>query len=166
MHRYFSVRKEPLTSDPDNTKLLGMTEKQRRINHCMRQHQRYANPCYSTQNACCRTGQKSNPIGQTNPRAVSNLRQSQEPRTPRPLNVKWFCARHHKAEHRNNMTTRKRSMATKAMATNEVKDYLRRIGSKGGKLSAQHPNRSQLNRAAANARWRRQFPAPKKVAEA
>jgi hypothetical protein len=43
----------------------------------------------------------------------------------------------------------------------EVRDFLRQIGSKGGRKSAQHPDRSRLNREAAEARWRKRHPAPK-----
>jgi hypothetical protein len=42
-----------------------------------------------------------------------------------------------------------------------VKDFLRKIGSKGGKKSAQHPDRPRLNQEAALARWRSHIPAPK-----
>jgi hypothetical protein len=47
--------------------------------------------------------------------------------------------------------------------TPSVKDYLRKIGSKGGKKSAQHPNRPQLNKEAAIARWRKHIPTPKAI---
>jgi hypothetical protein len=44
-----------------------------------------------------------------------------------------------------------------------VKDFLRKIGSKGGKKSAQHPDRPRLNQEAALARWRKVIPAPKEI---
>jgi hypothetical protein len=50
-------------------------------------------------------------------------------------------------------------------ATPEVKNFLRRIGSIGGRRSSQHPNRRNLNRAAANSRWQKEQPAPKKIIE-
>lgn len=40
----------------------------------------------------------------------------------------------------------------------EVKEFLRKIGSKGGKKSAQHPDRKRLNSEAAIARWRGMAP--------
>jgi hypothetical protein len=46
-------------------------------------------------------------------------------------------------------------------STPTVKDYLRKIGSKGGKRSAQHPDRPRLNKEAAEARWRKRLPQPK-----
>jgi len=46
-------------------------------------------------------------------------------------------------------------------ATTPVKEFLRKIGSLGGKKSAQHPNRRQLNKQAAEARWRHRIPEPK-----
>jgi hypothetical protein len=46
-------------------------------------------------------------------------------------------------------------------ASAPVKDFLRRVGSKGGKKSAQHPDRPRLNKEAAQARWRKQMPKPK-----
>lgn len=42
-----------------------------------------------------------------------------------------------------------------------VKTFLKKIGSKGGKKSAQHPRRKELNRRAATERWRRRHPVPK-----
>ena len=48
-------------------------------------------------------------------------------------------------------------------ATPEIKNFLRKIGSIGGKKSSQHPNRKQLNRDAANARWQKEQPTPKKI---
>jgi hypothetical protein len=45
--------------------------------------------------------------------------------------------------------------------TPSIKDYLRKIGSKGGKKSAQHPDRPRLNKEAAIARWRSRIPVPK-----
>src|SRR5262249_48525852 len=45
----------------------------------------------------------------------------------------------------------------------EVKDFLRRIGSKGGRKSAQHPDRKRLNRQAAESRWRKRLPTPKEI---
>jgi hypothetical protein len=45
-----------------------------------------------------------------------------------------------------------------------VKDYFKKIGSKGGRKSAQHPNRKRLNKAAAESRWRKRLPLPKEVA--
>jgi hypothetical protein len=44
-----------------------------------------------------------------------------------------------------------------------VKEYLRQIGRKGGIKSGQHPNRTQLNKAAAEIRWRKRLPAPKEI---
>lgn len=44
-----------------------------------------------------------------------------------------------------------------------IKDYLRKIGSKGGKKSAQHPDRPRLNKEAAIARWRGHIPKPKEI---
>ena len=44
--------------------------------------------------------------------------------------------------------------------TDPVKIFLRKIGSKGGKKSAQHPNRRHLNKLAAEARWRKRLPTP------
>ena len=44
-----------------------------------------------------------------------------------------------------------------------VKDYLRKIGSKGGRKSAQHPDRRRLNRLAAESRWRKRLPQPKEL---
>jgi tyrosine-protein phosphatase YwqE len=45
----------------------------------------------------------------------------------------------------------------------DVKTFLRKIASKGGKKSAQHPDRPRLNRDAAYARWRGQMPKPKLI---
>jgi hypothetical protein len=45
----------------------------------------------------------------------------------------------------------------------EIKDYLRKIASKGGRASAQHPDRPRLNREAAISRWRKAIPKLKKV---
>jgi hypothetical protein len=42
-----------------------------------------------------------------------------------------------------------------------VKEFLKQIGSKGGKKSAQHPDRKRLNREAAESRWRGMMPKPK-----
>jgi len=50
-------------------------------------------------------------------------------------------------------------MTTKA--TSPVKEFLRAIGSKGGKKSQQHPDRRKLNKEAAEARWRQRLPKPK-----
>jgi len=47
------------------------------------------------------------------------------------------------------------------IATPAITDFLRKIGSKGGKKSAQHPERRKLNKAAAEARWRNRIPEPK-----
>jgi hypothetical protein len=44
-----------------------------------------------------------------------------------------------------------------------IKDFLRKAGSKGGKKSAQHPERKRLNREAAISRWRGHMPAPKEI---
>jgi hypothetical protein len=49
--------------------------------------------------------------------------------------------------------------------SNEVKEFLRQMGSKGGKKSAQHPNRRELNTQAAIARWRGKIPTPKAPAK-
>jgi hypothetical protein len=46
---------------------------------------------------------------------------------------------------------------------NQVTKFLKKIGSKGGKVSAQHPDRKRLNRQAAESRWRKGLPEPKKV---
>ena len=56
------------------------------------------------------------------------------------------------------------SVSTKP-ASSEVKEFLRQMGSKGGKKSAQHPNRRELNTQAAIARWRGKIPAPKAPAK-
>jgi hypothetical protein len=56
-------------------------------------------------------------------------------------------------------------MPDKPTASREVKEFLRKIGSKGGKISSQNPRRKTLNRDAANARWRKLHPVPKKVEE-
>ena len=48
-------------------------------------------------------------------------------------------------------------------ATPAVKAFLKQIGSKGGKKSAQHPDRKRLNREAAQSRWRKRLPQPKKI---
>jgi hypothetical protein len=45
----------------------------------------------------------------------------------------------------------------------ELKSYLRSIGHKGGVKSSQHPNRRQLNKEAAEARWRKDQPKPKEI---
>jgi hypothetical protein len=50
---------------------------------------------------------------------------------------------------------------SKSPVPDNVKDFLRKIGSIGGKKSAQHPDRPRLNREAALARWRKHFPIPK-----
>jgi general stress protein YciG len=44
-----------------------------------------------------------------------------------------------------------------------IRKFLREIGRKGGRKSAQHPNRPQLNREAAVKRWRKVIPPIKKV---
>lgn len=44
-----------------------------------------------------------------------------------------------------------------------VKEFLRKAGRKGGKKSAKHPKRRQLNRKAAESRWRKRLPQPKKI---
>jgi len=49
------------------------------------------------------------------------------------------------------------------MATAAVKAYLREQGRKGGKKSAQHPNRRHLNKKAAESRWRKRHPKPKEI---
>jgi len=51
-------------------------------------------------------------------------------------------------------------MATTSTA---IKEFLRKAGSKGGKKSAQHPERKRLNREAAISRWRGHMPAPKEI---
>jgi hypothetical protein len=48
---------------------------------------------------------------------------------------------------------------------NEVKAFLSKIGSKGGKRSAQHPDRRRLNRQAAETRWRKRLPSPKNISK-
>lgn len=53
-------------------------------------------------------------------------------------------------------------MATTPVA---VKDFLRKIGRKGGRKSAQHPDRKRLNKQAAESRWRKRLPEPKKILE-
>jgi hypothetical protein len=45
----------------------------------------------------------------------------------------------------------------------KIKTFLSKIGKKGGKKSAKHPKRKALNRDAANTRWRKMHPAPKKI---
>jgi hypothetical protein len=44
-----------------------------------------------------------------------------------------------------------------------VKEFLRKAGQKGGRKSAQHPDRKRLNREAAESRWRKRHPEPKKI---
>jgi hypothetical protein len=44
-----------------------------------------------------------------------------------------------------------------------IKDFLRKAGRKGGKQSAKHPKRNDLNRNAALSRWRKEIPAPKNI---
>lgn len=44
-----------------------------------------------------------------------------------------------------------------------VREFLRKAGSKGGKKSSQHPRRRELNRRAAQSRWRKQHPKPKPI---
>jgi hypothetical protein len=46
-------------------------------------------------------------------------------------------------------------------ASPEVKSYLRKIGSVGGRKSQQHPDRKRLNKEAAESRWRKKLPEPK-----
>lgn len=46
-----------------------------------------------------------------------------------------------------------------------VTEFLRKAGRKGGKKSAQHPDRRKLNKQAAESRWRKQLPEPKKIPE-
>lgn len=43
----------------------------------------------------------------------------------------------------------------------QVKAYLKKIGSKGGRKSAKHPKRRLLNKRAALERWRKRHPKPK-----
>jgi len=47
--------------------------------------------------------------------------------------------------------------------SDEVKQFLSKIGRKGGKKSAQHPNRRRLNKQAAESRWRKRLPEPKDI---
>jgi len=49
--------------------------------------------------------------------------------------------------------------------SDEVKQFLSRIGRKGGKKSAQHPNRRKLNQKAAESRWRKRLPEPKAISK-
>lgn len=49
-------------------------------------------------------------------------------------------------------------------ATKTVRQFLREAGSKGGKKSSKHPKRRELNRKAAETRWRKQHPKPKNIA--
>ena len=44
-----------------------------------------------------------------------------------------------------------------------IRGFLQQIGRKGGKKRARHPEARQLNRRAAEARWRKPIPEPKKV---
>lgn len=44
-----------------------------------------------------------------------------------------------------------------------VKTFLRKIGSKGGRKSQQHPERRRLNKLAAESRWRKRHPQPKPI---
>lgn len=44
-----------------------------------------------------------------------------------------------------------------------VKRFLKKAGSKGGKKSAQHPKRRELNQRAAQERWRKRLPVPKEI---
>lgn len=46
-------------------------------------------------------------------------------------------------------------------ATPSILKFLREAGRKGGKKSSKHPRRRELNRKAAQARWRKQLPKPK-----
>jgi predicted Fe-S protein YdhL (DUF1289 family) len=50
---------------------------------------------------------------------------------------------------------------TKTASKAIISEFLRRAGRKGGKKSAQHPDRKRLNRQAAESRWRKELPAPK-----
>jgi hypothetical protein len=51
------------------------------------------------------------------------------------------------------------------MPAPEIKAYFKKIGSKGGKKSALHPKRKQLNRKAAESRWRKRHPKPKELSK-
>lgn len=48
-------------------------------------------------------------------------------------------------------------------ANADIKKFLREAGRKGGKKSSKHPRRKELNRKAAEARWRKNHPEPKPV---
>lgn len=61
------------------------------------------------------------------------------------------------------MVANSKQVSTPMDTTTPVKDFLRKIGRKGGKKSALNPKRHQLNRDAALARWRKVHPVPKKV---
>lgn len=68
----------------------------------------------------------------------------------KPLAIIWLCRKHHNEHHKLMSNT-----------STPIKDFLRKIGSKGGKKSAQHPDRPRLNKEAAIARWRKAIPEPK-----
>lgn len=47
----------------------------------------------------------------------------------------------------------------------EVRDYMRQIGAKGGHAGAGTPIRREIARKAAFARWRKHHPKPKKISK-